>query len=224
MKQCTCNSLDLFKGGCLCGSLQEEAQPEGIRSGVAIAVLQSPVSTFMRDVKRIQAPKGNVIRIPLVPNPSSLLYMLPISASFQFAWDCIPCNGQTLVDWLPEQAPKPGEHFNGVDRSINVAHLAGLRCGAAGAVNAASVMGIAHMIATVGGCTDAAYAGSAAYQLLQADKATTIYGPAGAFDVLEDTTLPPSNVYLLQRNTWAYDEVNEVLFCLQPFANGVLIG
>lgn len=212
MKQCTCNSLDLFKGGCLCGAMEAEVyrSDEGLQSGIAIASL-GIVSSFMCDVKRIQAPKGNVVQVPLVFKSN-------------MGWNCIPRNGQRLQDWLPSVDPQQGDCFNGINRSIDAMRLSGVRHRTWALITINDVMQADGLVAREGGAVDRAYAGTAAYAQLRSEcsiKPEQVLR-VGAYELQHDATLPENNVYLLTMGTWAYDEVNEVLFCLNPGWNAVI--
>lgn len=123
--------------------------------------------------------------------------------------------------WLPSTAPTSGDSFWGVDRSVDVTRLAGVRFdGSAESIEEALIDG-ASLVAREGGDPDMCFMNFASYAALEkslgskvqyvdvkheeADIAFAgirIHAPYGAITVIPDRSVPAQKAYLLKLSTW----------------------
>jgi hypothetical protein len=128
---------------------------------------------------------------------------------------------QGLPDWLPSTAPSSGDSFWGVDRSVDVTRLAGVRFdGSSESIEEALVDGAA-LVAREGGQPDMCFMNFASYAALEkslgskvqyvdvkheeADIAFAgirIHAPYGPITVIPDRSCTAQTAYLLSMDTW----------------------
>ena len=126
-----------------------------------------------------------------------------------------------LGAWLPTVAPTSGDSFWGIDRSVDVTRLAGVRFdGSAESIEEALVDG-SSLVAREGGQPDMCFMNFASYAALEkslgakvqyvdvkheeADIAFAgirIHAPYGPITVIPDRNCPPLTAYLLQMDVW----------------------
>lgn len=128
-----------------------------------------------------------------------------------------------LQAWLPSTAPSAAESFWGVDRSVDVTRLAGVRFdGSSETIEEALIDG-ASLVAREGGMPDMCFMSFASYAALEkslgskvqyvdvkheeADIAFAgirIHAPYGPITVIPDRNCPPRKAFLLQMDTWKF--------------------
>lgn len=126
-----------------------------------------------------------------------------------------------LGAWLPTTAPTAGDSFWGVDRSVDVTRLAGVRFdGSSETIEEALIDGAA-LVAREGGQPDMCFMSFASYAALEkslgskvqyvdvkhmeADIAFAgikIHAPYGPITVIPDRSCPSQTAYLLSMDTW----------------------
>lgn len=126
-----------------------------------------------------------------------------------------------LSGWIPSSAPSASENFWGVDRSVDVTRLAGVRFdGSAETIEEALIDG-ASLVAREGGMPEMCFMSFASYAALEkslgskvqyvdvkheeADVAFAgirIHAPYGPITVIPDRNCPAQTAFLLQMNTW----------------------
>lgn len=133
-----------------------------------------------------------------------------------------------LPCWLPTTAPSAGDSFWGVDRSVDVTRLSGVRYdGSAETIEEALVDGAA-LVAREGGQPDMAFMNFASYAALEkslgskvqyvdvkheeADIAFAgirIHAPYGPITIVPDRSCPSQTCYLLSMDTWKLRTLNK---------------
>lgn len=133
-----------------------------------------------------------------------------------------------LGAWIPVTAPASGDNFWGVDRSVDVTRLAGVRYnGSAETIEEALIDG-ASLVAREGGQPDMCFINFASYAALEkalgakvqyvdvkhdeADIAFAgirIHAPYGPITVIPDRSCPGSTAYLLQMDVWKLRSLNK---------------
>lgn len=128
-----------------------------------------------------------------------------------------------LPCWLPTTAPSAGDSFWGVDRSVDVTRLAGVRFdGSAETIEEALVDG-SSLVAREGGQPDMCFMNFTSYAALEkslgakvqyvdvkheeADIAFAgirIHAPYGPITVVPDRNCPSQTAYLLSMDTWKF--------------------
>lgn len=128
-----------------------------------------------------------------------------------------------LSGWLPTTAPSSGDSFWGVDRSVDVTRLAGVRFdGSSESIEEALIDG-ASLVAREGGQPDMCFMNFASYAALEkslgskvqyvdvkheeADIAFAgirIHAPYGPITIVPDRNCPAQTAYLLQLDTWKF--------------------
>lgn len=131
--------------------------------------------------------------------------------------------------WLPTTAPTSGDSFWGVDRSVDVTRLAGVRFdGSAESIEEALIDG-ASLVAREGGDPDMCFVNFASYAALEkslgakvqyvdvkheeADIAFAgirIHAPYGPITVIPDRSVPARTAYLLKLSTWKMRSLGKV--------------
>lgn len=134
-----------------------------------------------------------------------------------------------LAAWLPVTAPSSGDSFWGVDRSVDVTRLAGVRYdGSAQPIEEALIDG-ASLVAREGGQPDYCFMNFASYAALEkalgakvqyvsvkhdeADIAfagITVNAPYGPVTVIPDRSCPPLTSYLLSLDMWKLRSLGKV--------------
>lgn len=121
--------------------------------------------------------------------------------------------------WLPDTAPTTGDNFFGVDRSVDVTRLSGLREDYSNAVLEEAIIDAANLVAREGGKPDTLFVSFEKYgdlvkslgskvQYLDAKVGTIgfagvqLTGPKGIIKVLPDQNCPTNRGYLLTMKTW----------------------
>lgn len=133
----------------------------------------------------------------------------------------LKCSG--LAAWLPTTAPTTGDSFWGVDRSVDVTRLAGVRFdGSSEPIEEALIDG-SSLVAREGGQPDMCFMNFASYSALEkslgskaqyvdvkheeADIAFAgirIHAPYGPITVIPDRSCPQKTAYLLQMDVWKF--------------------
>ena len=125
-----------------------------------------------------------------------------------------------LADWLPSTAPTSGDSHFGVDRSVDVSRLAGVRYdGSSDPIEEALIEG-ASRVAREGGKVDHCFLSFSKFAELEKSlgakvqyvdlnmnaeigfRGIIINGPRGAIKVIPDQNCPDGFAYMLQLNTW----------------------
>ncbi len=132
-----------------------------------------------------------------------------------------------LPAWLPTTAPTSGDSFWGIDRSVDVTRLAGVRFdGSAESIEEALIDG-SSLVAREGGQPDMCFMNFASYAALEkslgskvqyvdvkhdeADIAFAgikIHAPYGPITVIPDRSCPAQTAYLLQMDVWKFRSLN----------------
>lgn len=126
-----------------------------------------------------------------------------------------------LGAWLPTTAPSSGESFWGVDRSVDVTRLAGVRFNGSSESIEEALIDAAALVAREGGQPDMCFMSFASYAALEkslgskvqyvdvkheeADIAFAgirIHAPYGPITVVPDRSCPALTAYLLQMDVW----------------------
>jgi len=126
-----------------------------------------------------------------------------------------------LGAWLPKTAPTAGDSFWGVDRSVDVTRLAGVRFDGSSESIEEALIDAAALVAREGGSPDICLMNFASYAALEkslgskvqyvdikhedADIAFSgirIHAPYGVISVLPDRSCVQQTAYLLQLDTW----------------------
>lgn len=135
----------------------------------------------------------------------------------------------SLGQWLPTTAPSSGDSFWGVDRSVDVTRLSGVRFdGSSESIEEALIDGAA-LVAREGGQPDMAFMSFASYAGLEkslgskvqyvdvkheeADIAFAgirIHAPYGPITVVPDRSCPAAIAYLLSMDTWKIRSLGRV--------------
>lgn len=125
-----------------------------------------------------------------------------------------------LAAWLPATAPSSSENFWGVDRSVDVTRLAGVRFDGSSETIEEALIDAASLVAREGGQPDMAFMSFASYAALEkslgakvqyvsvkhdmadiAFQGITINAPYGQITVIPDRNCPALTCYLLQMDT-----------------------
>lgn len=128
-----------------------------------------------------------------------------------------------LAAWLPATAPSASENFWGVDRSVDVTRLAGVRFDGSAETIEEALIDAAALVAREGGQPDMAFMPFASWAALEkslgskvqyvdvkhdeADIAFAgirIHAPYGPITVIPDRNCPSATCYLLQMDTWKF--------------------
>lgn len=145
-----------------------------------------------------------------------------------------------LGAWLPTTAPTTGDSFWGVDRSVDVTRLAGVRFdGSAESIEEALIDG-ATLVAREGGQPDMCFMPFASYAALEkslgskvqyvdvkhdeADIAFAgirVHAPYGPITIVPDRSCPSQTAYLLQMDTWKLRSLGKAPHVLTYGAEGL---
>lgn len=145
-----------------------------------------------------------------------------------------------LGAWLPLTAPTTGDSFWGVDRSVDVTRLAGVRFdGSTEAIEEALIDG-ATLVAREGGQPDMCFMPFASYSALEkslgskvqyvdvkhdeADIAFAgirVHAPYGPITIVPDRSCPSQTAYLLQMDTWKLRSLGKAPHVLTYGAEGL---
>ncbi len=125
-----------------------------------------------------------------------------------------------LAAWLPQTAPSASESFWGVDRSVDVTRLSGVRFDGSSETIEEALIDAASLVAREGGQPDMCFMSFASYAALEkslgskvqyvdvkheeADIAFAgirIHAPYGPITIIPDRNCPPLRAYLLQLDT-----------------------
>lgn len=128
-----------------------------------------------------------------------------------------------LQAWLPSTAPSASENFWGVDRSVDVTRLAGVRFDGSSETIEEALIDASSLVAREGGQPDMCFMSFASYAALEkslgskvqyvdvkheeADIAFAgirIHAPYGPITVIPDRNCPPRRAFLLQMDTWKF--------------------
>lgn len=133
-----------------------------------------------------------------------------------------------LPCWLPTTAPTTGDSFWGVDRSVDVTRLAGVRFDGSSESIEEGLIDAAALVAREGGQPDMCFMNFASYAALEkslgskvqyvdvkheeADIAFAgirIHAPYGPITVVPDRNCPATTAFLLQMDTWKLRSLNK---------------
>lgn len=128
-----------------------------------------------------------------------------------------------LAAWLPLTAPTAGDSFWGVDRSVDVTRLAGVRFDGSAESIEEALIDASSLVAREGGMPDMCFMNFASYAALEkslgakvqyvdvkheeADIAFAgirIHAPYGPITVIPDRNCQPQRAYLLQLDNWKF--------------------
>lgn len=134
-----------------------------------------------------------------------------------------------LAAWLPTTAPTTGDSFWGVDRSVDVTRLAGVRYNGQSETIEEALVGAAALVAREGGNPDMAFMNFTSYAALEkslgskvqyvdvkhdeadiAFSAIRVHGPYGVITVLPDRSCPSQTCYLLEMASWKLRSLGKV--------------
>jgi hypothetical protein len=134
-----------------------------------------------------------------------------------------------LAAWLPSTAPSASENFWGVDRSVDVTRLAGVRFDGSGETIEEALIDAASLVSREGGMPDMCFMNFSSYAALEkslgskvqyvtvkheeADIAfagITVNAPYGPITVIPDRNCPALKAYLLQMDTWKLRSLGKV--------------
>lgn len=125
-----------------------------------------------------------------------------------------------LEAWLPFTAPTSGDSFFGVDRSVDVTRLAGIRKTGSDKPIEEALVDLAARIAREGGAPDYCFMNYAKFADLEKSlgskvqyvdlsvnaeigfRGMMIHGPRGPIKVVADQNCPSGYAFMLQMNTW----------------------
>lgn len=128
-----------------------------------------------------------------------------------------------LGSWLPTTAPTTGDSFWGVDRSVDVTRLAGVRFDGSAESIEEALIDAAALVAREGGEPDMCFINFGSYAALEkslgakvqyvdikheeadiAFAAIRIHSPYGPISVVPDRSCPAQTAFLLSMNTWKF--------------------
>lgn len=134
-----------------------------------------------------------------------------------------------LASWLPTTAPTSGDSFFGVDRSVDVTRLAGVRYnGSSDPIDEALIEG-ASRVAREGGKVDHCFLSYSKFAELEKAlgakvqyvdlsmsaevgfRGIQIHGPRGTIKVVPDMNCPDDKAYMLQLNTWGLHSIGKAV-------------
>lgn len=126
-----------------------------------------------------------------------------------------------LAAWLPDTAPTAGDNFWGVDRSVDVTRLAGVRYDGSQESIEEALIEAASLVAREGGQPDMCFMNFKSYAALEkslgakvqyvdvmheeariAFAGIRVHAPYGPITVIPDRNCPSRRAYLLQMDTW----------------------
>lgn len=145
-----------------------------------------------------------------------------------------------LGAWLPTTAPGSSDSYWGVNRSVDVTRLAGVRFDGSGETIEEALIDGASLVAREGGMPDMAFMNFSSYAALEkslgakvqyvsvkhdeADIAfagITVNAPYGPITVIPDRNCPSQTCYLLQMDTWKLRSLGKVPHILKYGLEGL---
>jgi hypothetical protein len=207
-------------------SAQTPTQSTSAASGYVIAVNRSSGTVT------VSATQGGSAGTPT--NWSTSFKYLAVEGDITFASNGLrTANGSLLKvtglpGWLPTTAPSSGDSFWGVDRSVDVTRLAGVRFdGSSESIEEALIDGAA-LVAREGGQPDMCFMNFTSYAALEkalgskvqyvdvkheeADIAFAgirVHAPYGPITVIPDRSCPSQTAYLLSMDNWKLRSLGE---------------
>lgn len=144
-----------------------------------------------------------------------------------------------LGAWLPYTAPTSGDSFFGVDRSVDVVRLAGVRYDGSAAPIEEAVIELATRIAREGGSPDTCFMNFAKYSAFEKAlgakvtyqdlavgevgfRSILINGPNGDIRVIPDQNCPLTRMYMLTLDTWELCSLKKMVRFLPGDGNKML--
>lgn len=133
-----------------------------------------------------------------------------------------------LAAWLPLVAPTTGDNFFGLDRSVDVTRLAGIRFVGTGLPIEEALIKCASRVARDGGSPDlvvmsfnqlsnlvTSLGSRVRYDSVKASakvgyQVISLVGPNGDIKILADQNCPDGVAYMLQMDTWKFHHLGEV--------------
>jgi hypothetical protein len=208
-------------------SAQTPTQSTSAASGYVIAVNRSSGTVT------VSATQGGSAGTPT--NWSTSFKYLAVEGDITFASNGLrTANGSLLKvtglpGWLPTTAPSSGDSFWGVDRSVDVTRLAGVRFdGSSESIEEALIDGAA-LVAREGGQPDMCFMNFTSYAALEkalgskvqyvdvkheeADIAFAgirVHAPYGPITVIPDRSCPSQTAYLLSMDNWKLRSLGRV--------------
>lgn len=132
-----------------------------------------------------------------------------------------------LLAWIPATAPTTGDNFFGVDRSVDVQRLSGIRLSYADRSIEEALVDAANTLGNFDSLPDTCIMNYASWSSLEKAlgsrvqyvdlkseagigfRGIVIQGPAGPISVFADRNCPPKSCFVLQLNTWELKSLGE---------------
>lgn len=173
--------------------------------------------------------------LKVIGTKQTLTYIISINIASHSVNYIIPTKVNfTVDDWIPEDAPRPGDNFCGVDRSISPLILAGIRGSNHSSQSVEeSIHDLSQVVGYSGGRPDTAALSTKKYQELEVELgnkiqyiqeksllnlAIALNVGYGLLRVVKEPNLPDDVGFVLTESTW--ETVNGVLVCTKPGYNG----
>lgn len=160
--------------------------------------------------------------------PTAQQMLPPVTRQWNIVTGAHGAHTLELSKWLPDVDPKPGDHWCGIDRSIDSTRLAGSRWSKTIIEPYDNViMGAEHMISREGGRADVCYVHPATFNLLcflslkQGEKC--FLGTQGTVIVKPESSIAKNRAYMLQLDSWYYDKSNGIAYCTNPGFNACIL-
>jgi len=217
-------------------------KPAGLNSGPVYSAMYANYTTeFWKDVnKGSTAPLGGHLMVPMLIatpfshcNPNTPVNVTSTAFIVQPAPPRTMPNlftgpGLSLCDWIPEHAPGPNDHFLGVNRSIDVIRLAGIRYSSPMGIQE-NILDAIALLCIEGETPTNAYMHPDDFQDLLSDlgmnlkdRALMLNSHYGSILVKPDCDCPADFMYVMDINTWTYDLTVNQLYTNRPQATCVV--
>lgn len=215
---------------------QTPTQSTGAAIGYVIAVNRSS------GVVTVAASQGGAAATPT--NWSTSFKYLAVEGDISFVSNGLrPGNALKIAGlsyWLPTSAPTSGDSFWGVDRSVDVTRLAGVRFDGSSESIEEALIDAAALVAREGGMPDMCFMNFASYAALEkslgakvqyvdvkheeADIAFAgirVHAPYGPITIIPDRSCQPQTAYLLDLKTWKLRSLNKMPHILKYGVEGL---
>lgn len=222
MKQCICDfrGANLFLG-CRCGAMLQE------RSGETQAHPSASL-TFLSSISRIQNTQAQYVFVPILfvgTNAPSMQNMMVQSEDI---------STHNITNWLPDRDPPPNDLWCNINRSVDSTRLSGIKYFCYGNDSLEEILKVLSFFVKEGVHPDAGWCSPFRFSQLEqclrlhahfpqsiSLKEIQIPSAMGCITIRPDSTLITDYLYLVTTDTWRFDEVNNIMYCIQPGANGV---